>query len=36
MMGLSLAPITGELSAQIAGGEPPRIDITLLSPDRYT
>ncbi len=35
MMGLSLAPITGELVAQIADGEPPRLDLTLLSPDRY-
>jgi D-amino-acid dehydrogenase len=36
MMGLSLAPITGELVAQIADGEPPRIDLTLLSPNRYS
>ena len=35
MMGLSLAPITGELVAQIADGEPPRFDLALLSPDRY-
>ncbi len=35
MMGLSLAPVTGELVAQILGGEPPRIDVALLSPDRY-
>jgi D-amino-acid dehydrogenase len=35
MMGLSLAPITGSLVAQIADGEPPRFDLALLSPDRY-
>lgn len=35
MMGLSLAPITGALVAQIADGEPPRFDLALLSPDRY-
>jgi glycine/D-amino acid oxidase-like deaminating enzyme len=35
MMGLSLSPITGELAAQIADGERPRFDLTLLSPDRY-
>ncbi len=35
MMGLSLAPITGELIGQIADREPPRFDLTLLAPDRY-
>ena len=35
MMGVSLAPITGELAAQIVDREPPRIDIGLLNPDRY-
>lgn len=35
MMGLSLAPITGELAAQLVDREPPRFDLTLLSPDRY-
>ncbi len=35
MMGLSLAPVTGELAAQVVDAEPPRIDLTLLSPDRY-
>jgi D-amino-acid dehydrogenase len=35
MMGLSLAPITGALAAQLAGGEPPRFDLALLAPDRY-
>ena len=35
MMGLSLAPITGQLAGQIADGEPPRFDLRLLSPDRF-
>ena len=35
MMGLSLAPITGELTAQLVDGEPPKIDLAMLSPDRY-
>ena len=35
MMGLSLAPITGELAAQCVEGEPPRIDVRLLAPDRF-
>ncbi len=35
MMGLSLAPVTGELAAQIVDREPPRFDLILLSPDRY-
>ncbi len=35
MMGLSLAPITGELAAQFVDREPPRFDLTLLDPDRY-
>jgi D-amino-acid dehydrogenase len=35
MMGLSLAPITGELAAKLADGEPPRFDLRLLGPDRY-
>jgi D-amino-acid dehydrogenase len=36
MMGLSLAPVTGELIAQLLDGEPPRFDLTLLEPDRYS
>jgi D-amino-acid dehydrogenase len=36
MMGISLAPITGQLVGQILQGEPPSIDIRNLSPDRYT
>jgi D-amino-acid dehydrogenase len=35
MMGVSLAPITGKLVAQTLCGEPPDIDLSLLSPDRY-
>lgn len=35
MMGLSLAPITGKLVAQVLAGEKPAFDLTLLSPDRY-
>ena len=35
MMGLSLAPITGELVAQLADGAPPRFDLRLLAPDRF-
>jgi D-amino-acid dehydrogenase len=34
MMGLSLAPITGKLVAQLLEGERPSIDLSLLSPDR--
>jgi D-amino-acid dehydrogenase len=35
MMGLSLAPITGRLVAQLLSGEKPSIDLTLLNPDRF-
>lgn len=35
MMGVSLAPITGQLVAEILSGERPRIAIEALSPDRY-
>lgn len=35
MMGLSLAPATGELVGQLVDGETPRFDLALLSPDRY-
>jgi D-amino-acid dehydrogenase len=35
MMGVSLAPITGRLVADIVSGEPPALDIALLHPDRY-
>ena len=36
MMGLSLGPITGQLVAQLIDGEKPSIDLSLLSPDRYS
>lgn len=35
MMGLSLAPVTGQIVGQIIDGEKPTFDLTLLSPDRY-
>lgn len=35
MMGLSLAPVTGQLIAQMLSDERPGIDTALLSPDRY-
>lgn len=35
MMGVSLAPVTGRLVAEILAGERPQIDLALLSPDRY-
>jgi D-amino-acid dehydrogenase len=36
MMGLSLAPITGEIIAGILAEESPGIDLRLLSPDRFS
>jgi D-amino-acid dehydrogenase len=36
MMGLSLGPITGQLVSQILGAEKTEIDLSLLSPDRYS
>ncbi len=35
MMGVSLAPVTGRLVAEIVSGEPPSIDLAALDPDRY-
>ena len=35
MMGLSLAPVTGELVAQVIAGEKSTTNLALLSPDRY-
>lgn len=35
MMGVSLAPITGELAGQLVDGESPRFDLRLLAPDRF-
>jgi glycine/D-amino acid oxidase-like deaminating enzyme len=34
-MGLSLAPVTGQLAGAIVDGEPTEIDISLLDPDRF-
>ena len=36
MLGITLGPITGKLSAQLLSGEPPALDISLLSPTRYS
>ena len=36
MLGITLGPITGKLVADIVSGERPKIDITMLSPDRYS
>ncbi len=35
MMGVSLAPITGRLVAEILAGEPPSVALAPFSPDRY-
>jgi glycine/D-amino acid oxidase-like deaminating enzyme len=35
MVGMSLAPITGKLVAEIVHGRVPSIDLHLLRPDRY-
>ena len=35
MMGMSLAPITGKLAAQVIAREKPSVDLSLVSPDRY-
>jgi D-amino-acid dehydrogenase len=35
MMGVSLAPITGKVVAEIVSGEPPSLPIDLLSPERF-
>lgn len=35
MMGLSLAPITGEIVARLAANQDPGFDLTLLDPERY-
>jgi len=35
MMGLSLAPSTGEIVAQLIDGAPPGLDLRLLDPDRW-
>jgi D-amino-acid dehydrogenase len=35
MMGVSLAPVTGRLMAEILSGETPSLDVRALSPDRF-
>jgi D-amino-acid dehydrogenase len=35
MIGISLAPVTGKLVAEIAKNEKPSIDVSLLNPDRF-
>jgi len=35
MMGLSLAPVTGQIVGQLMDNEKPTFDLTLLLPDRY-
>ena len=35
MLGLTMAPISGLLVAEILGGRKPSVDLNLLSPDRY-
>lgn len=35
MMGMSLGPITGRLVGELADGESPSIEISLLDPERY-
>ena len=35
MLGLSLGPVTGKLVAELAGGQPPSLDLTPLSPVRF-
>jgi D-amino-acid dehydrogenase len=35
MMGLTLAPVTGQLVAEMVAGEPPSHDVSALRPDRF-
>jgi D-amino-acid dehydrogenase len=35
MLGISLGPVTGKLVAQLIAGQPPRVDVRDLSPDRF-
>jgi D-amino-acid dehydrogenase len=35
MMGVSLAPVTGRLLAEILSGEPPSLDVRALDPNRF-
>jgi D-amino-acid dehydrogenase len=36
MMGMSLGPVTGKLMAEILADGKPALDLTMLSPDRYS
>jgi D-amino-acid dehydrogenase len=36
MMGMSLGPISGRIVGEVVSGERPSIDLTLVSPDRYS
>jgi glycine/D-amino acid oxidase-like deaminating enzyme len=36
MLGISLAPVTGKLVAEIVDGKVPSIDLHLLRTDRFT
>jgi D-amino-acid dehydrogenase len=36
MKGLSLAPVTGRLVAELVAGDPPSHDLGLFSPDRFS
>jgi D-amino-acid dehydrogenase len=36
MMGMSLGPATGKLVAEIVADEKPELDLTLVSPDRFS
>jgi len=35
MLGVTMAPSTGRLVAEVLSGRKPSIDLTLLNPDRY-
>lgn len=35
MLGLTLAPVTGRIVAQLVAGEPPELDVRALRPDRF-
>ena len=35
MLGVTLAPVTGRLVAEVVGGRKPSVDLALLKPDRY-
>jgi len=35
MIAVSRGPVTGRLVAQLAAGEPPMVDLSLLAPARF-